>query len=168
MLAAAMAILLACGQTPDPGKQVQALLEKGGKHFQKQEYDLAIASYQKALDREPKSAVPYNLLGMAYRFKYLQSRNQDLKAKEIAAFQKAIEIDPQYWVAMINLGATYYQMGEKAKAAPLFKKALELNPSHREKLELLRMIKEGEPQAAPPAAPPAPGPPAGESAPEKK
>jgi len=168
MLVAVMAIFFACGQTPDPGKQAQALLDKGGKHFEKQEYDMAIASYQKAIDLEPKSAAACNLLGMAYRFKYIQTRDQHVRDKEIAAFQKAHEIDPNYLPAMINLGATYYQMGEKAKAAPLFKRALELNPSNREKFELLRMIREGESQATSPAASPAPGPPAGAAAPEIK
>jgi Tfp pilus assembly protein PilF len=45
---------------------------------------------------------------------------------------------------MINLGATYYYQGDKAKAAPLFKKALEINPSHPEKKELEKMMGEGE------------------------
>lgn len=137
--------LLGCGQqTQDPGKQANALIEKGVAHFQKQEYDLAIDNYKKALELNPKSAVAYNFLGMAYRFKYNQSRSQELKSQEIAAFAKAIEIDPQYWVAMINLGATYYYQGDKAKAAPLFKKALEINPSHPEKKELEKMMGEGE------------------------
>jgi tetratricopeptide (TPR) repeat protein len=71
-------------------------------------------------------------------------RSQDLKNQEIAAFKKALEIDPNYWVALINLGATYYYLGEKAKAAPLFKKALSLNPNHPEKAELEKMIQEDE------------------------
>jgi hypothetical protein len=33
-------------------------------------------------------------------------------------------------------------MGEKAKAAPLFKKALEINPNHPEKSKILQMIAE--------------------------
>jgi Tfp pilus assembly protein PilF len=45
---------------------------------------------------------------------------------------------------MINLGVTYYGQGEKAKAAPLFKKALALNPQHPEKAEFEKMIAEGE------------------------
>lgn len=123
--------------------QLQQLLEQGALQMQNQQFDEAIATFQKALKEEPQSAVTYNLLGMAYRFKFNQVRNQELKKQEIEAFKKAVDIDPTYWVALINLGATYYYMGEKAKAAPLFKKALSLNPNHPEKAEFEKMIKEG-------------------------
>ena len=124
--------------------QAQKLVEEGVDQMQKRQYDQAIAIFQKALQEEPQSANIYNLMGMAYRFKYNQVRSQDLKNKEIAAFKKAVKIDPNYWVALINLGATYYYMGEKDKAAPLFKKALSLNPNHPEKAQLEKMIQEGE------------------------
>jgi len=87
--------------------------------------------------------VAYNLLGMAYRMKFLQLHNPELRAQEIAAFQKAIDLDPGYWVALINLGATYFYQGDKAKAAPLFKKALALNPNHPEKAQIEKMMAEG-------------------------
>jgi len=134
--------LLGCGG----GDSAEKFAQKGVAHFQKQEYDQAIASYQKALQLEPKAAAVYNLLGMAYRMKYNQLGNPELRQKEIEAFQKAIELDPRYWVALFNLGATYYFMGEKAKAAPLLKKALELNPDHPEKSQIEKMIAEGEKQ----------------------
>ena len=124
--------------------QAQKLVEEGAGQMQKKHYDQAIAIFQKALQEEPQSATIYNLLGMAYRFKYNQVRSQDLKNEEIAAFKKAVKIDPNYWVALINLGATYYYMGEKDKAAPLFKKALSINPNHPEKAQLEKMIQEGE------------------------
>ena len=132
--------VVACGGGENPEKYMQ----EGIAHFQKQEYDQAIASYQKAIQLAPKSAAAYNLLGMAYRFKYNQLRNPELRAQEIGAFEKAVEIDPQYWVAMINLGVTYYDQGDKARAAALFKKALSLNPNHPEKAEFEKMIAEGE------------------------
>ena len=135
-----MLAVVACGGGENPEKYMQ----EGIAHFQKQEYDQAIASYQKAIQLAPKSATAYNLLGMAYRFKYNQLRNPELRAQEIGAFEKAVEIDPKYWVAMINLGVTYYDQGDMAKAAALFKKALSLNPNHPEKAEFEKMIAEGE------------------------
>jgi len=130
--------------------QMQKFLDQAASQIKQQQYDQAIATLNQALKEEPKSAAVYNLLGMAYRFKYNQVRNQELKQQEIAAFKKAIEIDPNYWVALINLGATYYYQGEKAKAAPLFKKALALNPKalalnpqHPEKAQWEKMIQEG-------------------------
>jgi tetratricopeptide (TPR) repeat protein len=136
--------LIGCGGPADPAKQAQTWLDKGVAQFQKQNYDQAIASITKSLELQPKSAVAYNFLGMAYRFKFNQVRNQELKQKEIAAFEKALEIDPSYWVALINLGATYYAQGDKAKAVPLFRKALIINPQHPEKAEIERIIAAGE------------------------
>lgn len=142
--------LIACGAAEEKpreqGKQAQEWLEKGMAQFQKQEYDAAIASFSQSAELEPKRALTFNMLGMAYRFKYNRMRNQELKEREIAAFQKAIDVDPNYWVALVNLGATYYFIGEKAKAAPLFKKALEVNPQHPEKEEIQKLIAEGEKQ----------------------
>jgi tetratricopeptide (TPR) repeat protein len=137
-------ILLAAlaGCSGDHG--AEKYMQEGLINFQQHNYDQAIASYQKAIKLEPKAAVAYNMLGMAYRFKYNQLGKPALRDQEIAAFKKAIEVDPRFWVAMVNLGATYYYMGDKVKAAPLFKKALELNPSHPEKADFEKMIAEGE------------------------
>jgi tetratricopeptide (TPR) repeat protein len=135
-----LVVLGSCGGGENPEKYMQA----GLIHFQKQEYDQAITNFQKAAELEPRAAAAYNMLGMAYRLKAAHLKIPELRAKEIAAFQKAIKTDPKYWVAMINLGATYYQQGDKGKAAALFKKALALNPQHPEKAQLEKMIAEGE------------------------
>ena len=135
-------VLTSCGGSG--GETPEKYMQAGFKHFQKQEYDQAIANFQKALELAPKAAAAYNMLGMAYRFKADHLGLPGLRAKEIAAFQKALKADPKYWVAMINLGATYYKQGDKAKAAALFKKALALNPQHPEKAQLEKMIAAGE------------------------
>ena len=136
-----LVVLTSCG---GGGETADKYMQTGFIHFQKQEYDQAIAAFQKAVELEPKAATGYNMLGMAYRFKGNLLGVPELRAKEIAAFQKALEADPKYWVAMINLGTTYYGQGEKAKAAPLFKKALALNPQHPEKPQIEKMIAAGE------------------------
>ncbi|MFZ5450381.1 MAG: tetratricopeptide repeat protein [Thermodesulfobacteriota bacterium] len=135
-------VLTSCGG--GGGETAEKYMQAGFQHFQKQEYDQAIASFQKAVKLEPKAAAAYNMLGMAYRFKANQLGLPDLRAKEIAAFQNALKANPKYWVAMINLGATYYKEGDKAKAAAWFKKALVLYPQHPEKKELEKMIAAGE------------------------
>jgi tetratricopeptide (TPR) repeat protein len=140
LVLAILAVLAGCGGSDSAEKYIQ----EGFVHFQQQQYDQAIASYEKAIKLEPKAAAAYNMMGMAYRFKFQQLRNPEFQAKEIAAFQKSMDIDPKYWVAMINLGATYFYRGDKAKSAPLFKKALALNPDHPEKAQLEKMIQEVE------------------------
>jgi len=136
-----LVVLTSCGGS---GETAEKYMQTGFIHFQKQEYDQAIANFQKAVELEPKAAAGYNMLGMAYRLKGARLGIPELRAKEIAAFQKALEADPKYWVAMVNLGSTYYHQGEKAKAAPLLIKALALNPQHPEKVQIEKIIAECE------------------------
>ena len=135
-----LAVLVGCGG----GDSAEKYIQEGFVHFQQQQYDQAIASYEKAIKLEPKAAAAYNMMGMAYRFKFQKLRNPEFQAKEIEAFKKAIDIDPKYWVALVNLAVTHYSMGDKAKSAPLIKKALALNPDHPEKAQLEKMIQEVE------------------------
>ena len=132
---------LGCG-----GDSADKYIQEGFVNFQQQKYDEAIASYEKAIKLEPRAAAAYNMMGMAYRFKYNKLGVPEFRQKEMAAFQKAVEIDPKNWVAMINLATDYYADGEKGKAAALFKKALELNPNHPEKVQIEKMIAAGEPK----------------------
>jgi tetratricopeptide (TPR) repeat protein len=126
------------------GDSAEKYMQAGFVDFQQQRYDEAIANYEKAIKLQPRAAAAYNMMGMAYRFKYNKVGVPEFRQKEMAAFEKAVEIDPKNWVALINLGTDYYAEGQKAKAAPLFKKALELNPGHPEKLALQKMIEQGE------------------------
>jgi tetratricopeptide (TPR) repeat protein len=138
----AMALLtatLGCG-----GDSADKYMQEGFVNFQQQKYDEAIASYEKAIKLEPRAAAAYNMIGMAYRFKFNKLGVPELRQKEMAAFQKAVEIDPKNWGAMINLATDYYADGQKDKAAPLFKKALALNPNHPEKAKIQKMIAAGE------------------------
>jgi tetratricopeptide (TPR) repeat protein len=96
-----------------------------------------------ALEKDPKNAIGYNLLGMAYRFKFNQSGAQEFKDKEIESFKKAIEIDSKFWAACKNLSASLYYQGRKKEAVPYLEKALELQPNDPEKVILLQWIEEG-------------------------
>lgn len=146
LLAGLMSGLPACqrnetGRSEDPA---QSLVEKGQEAFKQGEYDQALRAYQAALKQEPRSAVILNLVGMAYRLKYNQLRSPDLKDKEIAAFKQAVELDPQFVPALVNLGSTYYFSGRKPEAAEQFKRVLEILPQHPEAEQLKKMIAEAE------------------------
>jgi tetratricopeptide (TPR) repeat protein len=134
-----LAAILGCG-----GDRADKYMQEGFVNIQQQKYDEAIACYEKAIKVEPRAAAAYNMMGMAYRFKFNTLGVPEFRQKEMAAFQKAIEIDPKNWVAMINLATDYYADGEKGKAAVLYKKALALKPDHPEKADIQRRIAAGE------------------------
>ena len=126
------------------GKSATSYFDEGALFVKQGRYDEAIEKYKKGLRREPRSAVGYNYLGIAYRYKYEQLRSLDWRQREIEAFKKAIELDPNFYLPYINLGTTYYGMRNLKEAALYLRKGLEIFPDHpsRELIEL--MIQEGE------------------------
>ncbi len=147
LAAVLLLVLMGCGR----GDPTDKYLEEGFIHFQQQDYDGAIKNYEQAIALGVKSPNAYNMLGMAYRLKSQQTHEPALQESEIISFQKAVELDPKYLPAVINLATTYYSRGDKAKAAVWFKKALELNPQHPDRAQFEKMIAEG--GAAAPASP---------------
>lgn len=133
-------LVISCGQKQD----AQYFFNEGAKQLEKGDYLQAIDMYQKGLKIDPESAVGYNLIGMACRMQYNKTGDILWRHKEIISFNQALEIDPDYVPALINLGATYYYSGESDKAVPYFKHALEVYPDNPEAEEIRRMITEGE------------------------
>jgi tetratricopeptide (TPR) repeat protein len=125
-------------------QSAQHYFNEGAKRLEKGEYLEAMELYQKGLEIDPKSELGYNLVGMACRMEYNRTGDMLWRHKEIISFNQALEINPDYVPALINLGATYYYSGQKAKAAPYFRHALEIFPNHPEANELNSMIAEGE------------------------
>lgn len=133
-------IICGCfGQSND----VQYLMNEGSALFERGNYDEAIQKYNEALKIDSNNAVAYNLIGMAYRFKFNQTGTQEYKDKEIDSFKKAITLDPKFWVAYKNLAASLYYQNRKKEAVPYLEKALELQPNDPEKSILLQWINEG-------------------------
>jgi len=148
VLPVAMALSLAisiigCNTQKD---RAEDILNQGIKLFQEGKYDDAIQKYQEGLLINPNNPSGYNLLGMAYRFKFNQSGTQEFKDKEIEAFKKAIALDPKFWVAYKNLSVSLYNQGRKKEAVPYLERSLELQPNDPEKQFLLQWIEEGKKQ----------------------
>lgn len=125
-------------------KSAADYFEEGSLLFKKGAYDDAIEKYKKGLRREPHSAVGYNYLAIAYRGKYEQLRSLDWREKEIDAFKKSIEMDPNFYLPYVNLGKTYYDMARFKEAAFYLKKGLEIYPEHPGRELIDQMIKAGE------------------------
>lgn len=140
----ALASALVIPWTPIRAETLEEALNEATSFLQEGDYDKAIEKYREAIKLEPGSSLVYNLLGMAYRFRYGLTRQMAYKKEEIAAFEKAIELDETYWVSYINLGNTHYHMGQPRRAAPYFKRALELYPDHPERPLFEKILREAE------------------------
>ena len=85
-----------------------------------QQYDKAIADYNKAIELDPKSAVAYSRRGFAYG-------ELEQLDKAIADLTKAIELDPKDADCYNNRGKAYLKVGKKKEAEADFAKAKMLN-----------------------------------------
>jgi tetratricopeptide (TPR) repeat protein len=146
ILPAALALLLvlsACTAIKNR-KSATDYFDDGASLVQRGKCGEGIQEYKKGLRREPRSAVGYNYLGIAYRCKYEKLRSLKWREEEIQAFKKAIELDPHFYLPYINLGTTYYNMGNGKEATVYFRKGLELYPDHPSREFIEEMIQEGE------------------------
>lgn len=75
---------------------------------------------RRAVQLQPKNAVAWDRLGVA-----LQARGLFNNETE-SAYRRAIEIDPDFWVAYAHLARVLKRMGRASEAQPLYDKALEL------------------------------------------
>ncbi|WP_260009068.1 tetratricopeptide repeat protein [Leisingera sp. M527] len=56
--------------------------------------------------------------------------NSDRSADAIAAYEKAIALDPHYDLAMFNLGGVHWNNGDLIEAARVWRQAIEKFPDH--------------------------------------
>ncbi|MBN1196868.1 MAG: hypothetical protein JXA62_05635 [Candidatus Aminicenantes bacterium] len=120
------------------------------RHFQEKEYARAADAYVQAVEKEPGNSLAHNLLGMAYRFQYNQSKDPAMREREIAAFRRAVELNPGFIVAIKNLAASLKRDGNHSEAGALARRALELYPQDPEKPLLESWIRQsGEKKDAP-------------------
>jgi tetratricopeptide (TPR) repeat protein len=83
----------------------------------------ALADFQKALDRDPRSAAVYRERGVALE---RLSRWEEAEA----SYRKAIDLQPQSWSAQNYLGAFLVERNRAPEGEAAFRRALELAPDN--------------------------------------
>ncbi len=107
--------------------------------FQNQ-FDAAVALFERAVLSDPKSAIAHRLLGESY----LQIRKGSLA---LAALDKALELDPLGQAECHLLKARLYDLvGAKNLAAAEYKAFLKKVPDHADKKKFEKYIKDNRPQ----------------------
>jgi tetratricopeptide (TPR) repeat protein len=82
----------------------------------------AIALLEKSMTIDPKTACPYNALGVAYE------KTNDIE-KAINFYKRAVQLAPGWSLPRHRLGLQYYARGKAREAQREFKAALELDPA---------------------------------------
>ncbi|MGB5494785.1 MAG: XrtA/PEP-CTERM system TPR-repeat protein PrsT, partial [Sedimenticolaceae bacterium] len=92
-------------------------------YLKKQEFEKAIAASQALQKRMSDSPIPYNLIGLAY----LSERKLDLAREN---FNLALEKDPEFLVARMNLARLAVVERQLGEAAAAYEAVLRQDPKH--------------------------------------
>jgi tetratricopeptide (TPR) repeat protein len=151
-----------------PTGDVGRLVATGVEAYMKGEFENAYDAFRAAYDREPTNPQLVNLTNRvakligrqtveipqgpaaAARWTLVDQKLHDAlqaiyEGRYDVAIQKCDEvlrIEPGNVVAVGRMGAAFFLMGEKEKAIALWKRALELDPSHRPAIEYLQQLGE--------------------------
>jgi arylsulfatase A-like enzyme/Flp pilus assembly protein TadD len=101
-----------------------------GEYFHLRDFPRAAASYQSALEMDPKNSVAAYYLGVS------QLETGDLEAAE-RAFEHTLELDPHNFSAAFNLGVVYSRRQQAQPAIQAFERAIEILPDYAEAHEAL-------------------------------
>ena len=98
---------------------------EGYNLLKEENYQEAIACFQKAIEFDPEFATAYNNLGSAYY-------NLDKYDKAIEQFKKVIELEEDYTKAYFNLASAYFWEREFRKAYSYYRRAEECDKEYVE------------------------------------
>jgi peroxin-5 len=117
-----LAATMACSNTASNG---DAHASQGITAYEAGRYDEAIEELQQAIEMgvtEYEIEEIYTILGNTFD-------NLDLYDEAIDAHEKALELNPDYYKAWVNLGITYRHIGDLDRAEESYNKALKSNPN---------------------------------------
>ena len=103
----------------------EVVLQRGLDHYDRSEYDLAMAAYNEAIYIDPSFAMAYNNLGMVL---IDLERYQDA----MNALYESIRHDANYSEAYNNLGFVLRRLGNNVDAASAYRRFLDLDPDVEE------------------------------------
>ena len=104
-------------------EEAKIYFNRGLKHQNQNEYEKAIADYNKAIELNPNYVYAYGNRGISYK-------NLGKYELAIADYNKAIELNPKYGNAYNNRGVSYQNLEKYELAIADYNKAIELNPKH--------------------------------------
>lgn len=120
-------------------ESVPTLINLGGAHVMTGQHKKAIPYLEAARDAEPDNSMIWINLGAAYLGNPVIATSEQQMAA-IAAFEKALELDPVAPSVHYNLGLIFVDRGEQELAAAAFRQALKVNPMDHDAQLWLRRI----------------------------
>jgi tetratricopeptide (TPR) repeat protein len=118
---------------------VEVAINLGGAYVMQGRHAEAVIVLEEASRLEPDHVMIWVNLAAAY-LGPLEDSNEEGQGKAIAAFEKALALDPKAPSVNYNLGLIYKQRGETQRAAAHFWRALDVDPSDDDARIRLRQL----------------------------
>ena len=109
--------------------RAQELFKQANDSLAKGDFDATIAAIEEAIKVEPEWAELHLKLGIAYLFKFLQTRDGAFEARARASLTRATELNPKLAAPYYYLGAHYAAKKEFEQAVRYYEKAIGADPS---------------------------------------
>lgn len=110
---------------------VMLAINLGGAYIMQGKHRRAVPILEQASRLEPDNPMIWTNLAAAYLGR-LELSTRDVQDKAIAAFERALQIDPLAPSINYNLGLIYRERGDVARACAHFARAMEVNPDDRD------------------------------------
>jgi tetratricopeptide (TPR) repeat protein len=118
-----------------------AAINLGGAHIMLNQHRKAVPILEQACAAQPGNSKIWINLGAAYLGNPVLA-TADQQTRAIAAFEKALELDPVAPSVNYNLGLIYRDQGDLAAAIAQFHRAVAVNPLDRDARRLLEKMQE--------------------------
>jgi tetratricopeptide (TPR) repeat protein len=106
-------------------KKALAFYEEGTGYFQKEQYDLALLCFNKAVKADPKFAFAWDNLGICHR-------HQGNYKEAIKCYEKSLALDPMGRVPLMSMAVAYALLEDYKSSAETYTKYIKLHPNDPE------------------------------------
>lgn len=106
-------------------------INMGGALILQRKWAKAVEILKKGVDASPENVLLWTNLAAAYLGR-LETSGPKHQARAIAAYEKALWIDPSTPNVHYHLGLIYKQQGNLSRSSAMFQRALEINPNDRD------------------------------------
>jgi superkiller protein 3 len=120
---------------------VPTAINLGGAYILLKEFEKAIPILERALEREPENEMIWTNLGAAYLGNPILA-GDERQCQAIAAFERAVEINPIAPNVHYNLALIHRNRGEIEQAKHRFRQAIQANPNDRDARRGLARLEE--------------------------
>ncbi len=123
------------------GKHVDAGINLSGAYILTRQFRKAVEILEPLSEQAPQHVMVWINLGAAYLGNPVLARDAE-QQKAVAAFEKALELNPAAPSVAYNLGLIYRDRNEIEQAVFWFRRAVQANPQDKDARSLLRRLSE--------------------------